>query len=249
MTEIAYMVREDWAQWGKAMRQSSDTIRSWLGTSRIVWVVGKPEKFNDHVRSADRETTAYIARSKPAPVVGFARLAEVASRPEAADIAIVGLHPYDDRDCEALREVVDTGQVGRVYVQIWARNDMVRHWLEGLGAIDLHAGEPAEAPDPLRLAACELMVNEEYNGLSTGDGKATVIQLLRSFEAEGYVPDTDAWLRAYFAAGGSFRHAESVKKFVAEVRNRKQHRVSRRYRPEIVSILREQLEDELDSRQ
>ena len=30
MTEIAYMVREDWAQRGTAMQQSSAIIRSWL---------------------------------------------------------------------------------------------------------------------------------------------------------------------------------------------------------------------------
>lgn len=131
-----------------------------------------------------------------------------------------------------------------VYVQIWARNDTVRHWLEGIGAIDLHRGAPAEAPDPLQVVACQLMVNEEYNGLSSGNGKATVVQLLRSFESEGYVPDTDTWLRAYFAAGGSFRHAETVKKLAGEVRNGKRHRVPQRFKPEIVSILREQVTQE-----
>lgn len=245
MTEIAYMVREDWAQWGTAMQQSSGTIRSWLDGTRPVWAVGKPAKFNDPVRSADRETAVYISRSQsPRPVVDFGQVTGIASRHDAAQIAIVALHPYEDQDCDALKKAVDSGQVGKVYVQIWARNDMVRHWLEGLGAIDLHRGAPAEAPDPLHVVACELMVSEEYNGLSTGNGKATVVQLLRAFESEGYAPDPERWLRAYFAAGGSFRHSETVKKLIGEIRNGKRHRVPQRLRPGIVSILRERVTQE-----
>jgi hypothetical protein len=248
MTEIAYMVREDWAQWGAAMKQSSDTIRSWLDASRPVWAVGKPEKFNDTVRSADRETAVYISRSQsPSPVVDFGRMADVASRQDAAHLAVVALHPYEHPDCDALQEVVDSGRLGKVYVQIWAHNDMVRHWLEGIGAIDLHRCAPADGPDPLQVAACQLIVKEEYNGLSTGNGKATVIQLLRSFELEGYAPDPERWLRAYFAAGGSFRHADTVRKFVSEVRDGKRHRVPQRFRPEVVRILSEQVTQEKHS--
>lgn len=88
------------------------------------------------------------------------------------------------------------------------------------------------------------MVNEEYNGLSTGNGKATVVQLLRSFESEGFAPDAETWLRAYFAAGGSFRNAETVKKLVGEVQNGTRHRVPQRFRTEIVSILRERVAQE-----
>lgn len=237
------MVREDWGQRGTAMQRSSDAIRSWLGVSRPVWVVGKPERFNDPVRGADRETVVYIGHSSsPSPIVSFDRIAAIASRRDASRIALVALHPHEERDCDALRAVTDDGRVGKVYVQIWARNDMVRHWLEGVGALDLHGGRPAPAPDPLQVAACELMVDEEYNGLSAGNGKATVVQLLRSFSAEGYDLDTDAWLRAYFAAGGSFSEAGSVKRFVEEVRNGTRHRVPPRLRPEIVTILREQVQ-------
>lgn len=242
------MVREDWAQRGTAMRQSSATIRSWLDGNRPVWAVGKPEKFNDPVRSAERETAVHVSRSQsPRPVVAFGRLADIASRHDAAHIAIVALHPYGHEDSDALQEAVDSGQLGKVYVQIWTRQDLVRHWLEGMGALDLHRGAPAEAPDPLQVVACELMVNEEYNGLSTGNGKATVVQLLRSFESEGYAPDTDKWLRAYFAAGGSFRHSETVKTLIGEVRNGTRHRVPQRLGPEIVSILRERVTQERSS--
>lgn len=242
MTEIAFMLREDWAQLGTEMQRSSDAIRAWIGASSPVWVVGEPDKFDDHLHSADRETAVYIDGSKsPSPVVGFDRIADIVSRPEAPRLALVALHPFEDRDCEALRAMFHDGRVGKIYVQIWARSDMVRHWLEGVGARDLHNRGSTPAPDPLQVAACELMVNQEYNGLSSGIGKATVIQLLRSFAVEGHHPDADEWLRAYFAAGGSFRHAETVKRFVQEVRSGRQHRVANRFKSAIVSILREQI--------
>lgn len=242
MTETGYMVREDWAQQGRAMHQSSETIRSWLRGSRTVYVVGKPEKFYDAVRDADRETAAYISRSQsPRPVMGLAHLSEIASRDDAAGLSIVALHPHGERDCETLRDLVEESRIGKVYVHVWARNDMARHWLEGLGAFDLHVGAPTGARDPLQVEACELMVNEEYNGLTSGNGKAAIIQILRSFASEGYALDTDESLRAYFAAGGSFRQAEVVKKFVREVREGTRHRVTQRFKPEIVSILRERV--------
>ncbi len=241
MTELAFMVREDWAQRGSAMQQSSATIRAWLGSSRPVWVVQKPEKF-DRERPADLETAAYISGSRsPGPVVGFDRLGEISNHDKAAHIAVVALHPYGDREGEKLRAAADDGRVGRIYVQVWSRNDLVRYWLEGVGALDLHTGQPAPAPDPVQARACEAMVGEEYNGLSTGTGKATVIHLLRAFHADGYALDTTAWLRAYFAAGGSFRHAQSVKKFIGEMRDGKQHQVQKRFKPEIVQILRDEV--------
>lgn len=48
------------------MRQNSDTIRAWLTGSKPVYAVGKPEKFDDDVRTAaDRETAVYIGGSTP----------------------------------------------------------------------------------------------------------------------------------------------------------------------------------------
>ncbi|MBT9276133.1 hypothetical protein KMZ32_18830 [Phycicoccus sp. MAQZ13P-2] len=107
MTEIAYMVREDWAQRGTAMRESSDRVRSWLGAARPAWVVGKPEKFDDKLRSADRETSVYISGERaPRPVIDFSQLEKISSHAHAPQIAAVALHPYEEEDCEALRTVV-----------------------------------------------------------------------------------------------------------------------------------------------
>lgn len=89
-----------------------------------------------------------------------------------------------------------------------------------------------------------MMKNEEYNGLSSGRGKDAVVQLVRAFAAEGYPAGTQPWLRAYFAAGGTFRHAESVEKLVKEMKAATRHRVKPRYRDNIVEILRERLADD-----
>ena len=83
------------------------------------------------------------------------------------------------------------------------------------------------------------MVNEEYNGLSSGHGKDAVVQLVRAFTAAGYPLDVDSWLRAYFAAGGTFRHGESVAKLLTEMKKGVQHRVKPRYVSEIVEVLRD----------
>ncbi|MFD2794554.1 hypothetical protein ACFS27_13440 [Promicromonospora vindobonensis] len=242
MTELAYMVREDWAQQGTAMEQSSATIRSWLGDKKLVYAVGRPDMFNDKARNIERGTAMQIGdTTTPAPVVGLEQLSDLAARDDASDIAVVAIHPRDPRECDAMRNAYETESLDRMYVQIWAPSNLARSWVEGQGAIDLHTGRAVETPDPVQVAGCELIVNEEYNGLSTGNGKDTVIQVLRSFNAEGYPLDTDTWLRAYFSAGGAFRHAEVVKKFVEEVAGGKRHRVTDRFLPEIVGILREQV--------
>lgn len=83
------------------------------------------------------------------------------------------------------------------------------------------------------------MVNEQYNGVSSGHGKDAVVQLLRAFTSSGYPLDAGASLRAFFAAGGTFRHAGSVAKFVKEMKAGTKHRVAPRFREEILDNLRE----------
>lgn len=82
-------------------------------------------------------------------------------------------------------------------------------------------------------------VDEQYNGLASGNGKAAVVQLLRAFTSAGYPLDADTWLRAYFAAGGTFRHATTVAKLITEMKAGTQHRIRPRYRTDILSVLRE----------
>lgn len=128
------------------------------------------------------------------------------------------------------------GSVTRLFVLVWSPRDIVRAWLDGLGAIDLHTRDAAPAPDAFMFDAAKMIVRQEYNGLSSGHGKDTVVQLVRSFADNGYPVDVDAWVPAYFAAGGSFSHAESLKKLVKETQSGTRHRVKRRYRDDIFDI-------------
>jgi hypothetical protein len=106
--------------------------------------------------------------------------------------------------------------------------------------VNLHTGAALAAPDPLLIAAAEAMIDEEYNGLSSGRGKDAVVQLVRAFGLEGFPVDVDTWLRAYFAAGGNFRHADEIAKLIGEMKNGTKHRVQPRYGDNIVEVLRNQ---------
>ncbi|WP_251051631.1 MULTISPECIES: hypothetical protein [unclassified Microbacterium] len=157
------------------------------------------------------------------------------------DHAIVVLHPFEQRELETVRRAVEADSVGKLFVLIWSRYDMVRIWLDALGATNLHAGGSVAPADSLMLAAAEMIWNEDYNGLSSGRGKDAVVQLVRAFSAEGYLVEPAPWLRAYFTVGGSFRHAESIEKLVKEMKAGTRHRVKPRYRDNIVEIIREQV--------
>jgi len=241
MTDLAYMVREDWAQQGTAMASSSARIREWLGDRPIVFAVTDERKFNG-ANSADREAAEYIVAGRARQhVVDIADLTRLAHDDRVVNVAVVVLHPFEQRDCEALSEMIGSEVAERVFVMIWSPRDIIRTWLDAHGAVDLHTGAPLPAPDPLQVAAAELMVNEQYNGLGSGRGKDAVVQLLRAFTASGYPLDGNAWLRAFFAAGGDFRNADSVAKFVKEMKAGTKHRVTLRFRDEILDILREQV--------
>lgn len=242
MTELAYMVREDWAQHGTTMVPQSAVIRDWLGEAPYLFAVTDVKKFNHNDRSADLETANFIAPdADTCKVFNISELAGLARQDKVLDHAVVILHPYGERDLDALGDAVEHGSIDKVFVMIWSPRDMVRAWLDGLGAVNLHTGKALAAPDPVMVEAGKSMVNEEYNGLSSGHGKDAVVQLVRAFTAAGYPLDGDAWLRAYFAAGGTFRHGESVAKLLGEMKKGVKHRVKDRYRENIVEILRDRV--------
>jgi hypothetical protein len=194
-------------------------------------------------RDADFETATFITpKSASRKVLAIQELGRP-ERDRMAKRAVVVLHPFEEADVEGLAQAVKGGTLERLFVMIWSPRDTVRTWLDGLGAINLHRGEPLEAPDPLMVEAARSMVGEEYNGLGQGNGKNAVVQLVRAFAAEGYLVEVDPWLRTYFAAGGTFRHAEEVAKLVRKMKAGTKHRVSPRYRDNIVEILRERIAD------
>ena len=239
MTEFAYMVREDWAQHGTTTVPQSLVIRDWLGKAPYLFAVADAKKFLTD-RPADLETAAFIEPDASSrKVFSIGELGSLARQDKVLDHAIVILHPYEQRDLDALANAEKGESLGKVFVMIWSPRDMVRTWLDGHGALNLHTREALPAPDPVMVEAGKSMVNEEYNGLSSGHGKDAVVQLVRAFTAAGYPLEVDAWLRAYFAAGGTFRHGESVAKLLTEMKKGIQHRVKTRYVSDIVDVLRD----------
>jgi hypothetical protein len=245
MTELAYMTREDWAQQATAMVSQSAAIRDWLGEEPYLLAMTEMKKYGGD-GSVDLEAARFIAPDKATRIVfDVSELGAFACEGKSVDHAVVVLHPRDERSLESMRTAVKSGAVSRVFVLVWWPLDIVRTWLDGHGALDLHAGAARELPDPLMVEACTMMISHQYNGLSSGRGKEAVVQLVRAFYAEGYPYDVNEWLRAYFAAGGDFHHAESIKKLVTEMKAGVRHRVPARYRDNIFEIIRSgQLEQE-----
>lgn len=239
MTELAYMTREAWAQRGTAMVPQSAVIRDWLGEPPYVFAASDPKRLQKP-NSADMEFVNYVALERGSRrIVGISELGNFAQQSERFNGTITVLHPHEQDDCELLRELVEDDRVERLFVIVWSPSDMVRIWLDGLGARDLETGVVHEAPDAVQLEAGKCMVGEQYNGLSTGNGKAAVVQLIRAFTDGGYLLEKEPWLKAFFSAGGEFRHAESISKLISEMKKGTKHRVEQRYRPEILSILQE----------
>lgn len=240
MTELAYMVREDWGQHGTAMVPQSEVIRNWVGDAPYLFAVTDVKKFNRDGRSADLEAAQFIAPDTATrKVFNLADLHQLADGDRVLGHAIIVLHPYERADLTALQEAVTAGRVRRVFVLIWSPREVIRTWLDAHGALNLHTQKTLPAPDMFMLAAAKMMIDEQYNGLSSGRGKDAVVQLVRAFTANGYPLDADAWLRAYFAAGGDFRHAESIEKLVKEMMAGVKHRVKRRYVDNILDIIKE----------
>ncbi|GAB2715203.1 MULTISPECIES: hypothetical protein [Arthrobacter] len=186
------------------------------------------------------EFVNYVALEKDSRrILAISELRKPAQNSKRFNGTLIVLHPHEQDDCELLRELVDNDGVARLFVVVWSPADMVRIWLDGMGARNLDTGSAHEAPDAVQLEAATCMVGEQYNGLSTGNGKAAVVRLIRAFTDGGYPLEKAPWLKAFFAAGGEFRHAESIGKLISEMKKGTKHRVQQRYRPEILSILRE----------
>lgn len=240
MTDLAYMVREDWGQHGTAMVPQSQVIRDWAGKAPYLFAVMDVMKFNSDDRDADLEAAEFIAPDDAnRRIFNVTDLGGLTNDHGAFDHTIIVLHPHERADLNALRHAVNSGGVRRVFVLVWSPRDVVRTWLDAHEALNLHTQKALAAPDPLMLASAKLMMDEQYNGLSSGRGKDAVVQLVRAFTANGYPLDTDTWLRAYFAAGGDFHHAESIEKLVNEMKSGVKHRVKPRYRDNIVDIIKE----------
>lgn len=243
MTEVAYMVRADWGQRGTGMTTQSAIIRAWLGGPPFTFAVSDERRFGDADHDADAEAAGYIDSREMTHVVINIRQLPALSRDDGAPSSVVVLHPFEERDLEAIRKTTTANSVSKLFVLVWSGSDSVRTWLDGVRAIDLHTSKVVGVDDPLLLAAAKMIKREDYNGLSSGRGKDAVVQLVRAFAAEGYPVAPQLWLRAYFAVGGDFRHASALQKLVQEMQSGIKHRVKSRYRDNIVAILRDQIAD------
>ncbi len=234
MGDLAYMIRADWAQQGTAMVPNSALIREWLGTPPYLFAVTDTKKFTPNGRGADVEAAEFIAPPGTERLVfNMTDLAQIIEQDKTLDHAIVVLHPYKQQDLEVLGDAITRGRLCRVFVMIWSEREVIKTWLDAHGATELITGASATPPDPLMLEAARMIVDEEYNGR----GKDAVVQLVRAFQANGYPADLDSWLRAYFAAGGTFHHAESITKLLTEMRKGVKHRVKEAYVDNVFELI------------
>ncbi len=223
------------------MATQSAVIRDWLGEAPYLFAVKSAAKFQSD-RPADLETVEFIAPDPTSrKIFSIGELVALKHEDKILNHGIAVMHPYEERDLDTLAEAAMNGRVDKVFVMIWSPTDIVRIWLDGLGAVDLHTGRTAPFPDPVMVEAAKAMVMEEHNGLSSGYGKDTVVQLVRAFTSAAYPLDAEAWLRAYFAAGGTFRNGDPLKKLLNEMKSGVKHRVKDRFRPNIVEILQERV--------
>jgi len=242
MTDLAYMTRSDWAQNGSAMETQSAVIRHWLGPELPVFAVVDTKQLTPRGRTGDVETIDFLS-PPPAPrrVVNIGDLSGLGETSATKRLSALVIHPYDERDLDATQRLVGAGIFDRLFVMLWAERDCIRPWLDGQNAVDLGAKE-AQAPlDPTLVEAGRMIVDVEYNGLGAGRGKDTVVHLVRAFATEGVPADPDLWLRAYFAAGGSFHHAPSLEKLAREIRAGVRHRVARRFQSNVLQHIRDRL--------
>lgn len=240
MTELAYMVRQDWGQHGTGMVTQSALIRQWLAAPRYLFAVPDAKKFSAKEHPGDYEVAEFIAPDPTArAVINLHDLSRLVEQRPAIGVALIAVHPFKEHELAALAAVTRSGVMRKLFVMVWAPTDLVRTWLDGHDALNLHAESVTDPPDPVMLEAAREMVRWQYNGLSSGRGKDTVVQLVRAFARAGYPVEAEAWLRVFFAAGGDFRHAESVKKLIGEMQRGVNHRVKELYKPTIVDVLRE----------
>ena len=232
MPQLSYMVNEDWANENTTLVEQSTVIREWLGEPPYVFAVTNADHFTSDPqhRPADFQFARHIApEASTRKKLNIRDLANLKRDQKAFDHPITVVYPRADRDLDALDEAIKNDVLDKVFVMVWSPHDAVHAWLDGHGAINLHTGSTPEPLDPALLEAGQMIVREEYNGLSTGNGKAAVVQLVRAFTKAGYPLDEHMWLRAFFAAGGTFRHADQITTLIREMQSGITHRIRNRY--------------------
>lgn len=233
------MIRSDWAQHGTAMAKNGMAIREWLGGDRVMIAVPYAAKYAEP-RNLEREAADYILPADvERVVVSYADLSRQLAGDKVLPLPVLALHPFDAKDCDRLRTMVDEDRLARVCVLVWSAQHQSLMWLKGQQGLDLYTREIEEAPDPAVLEATKMMVSELYNGIGHGRGKDVTVQLLRAFTESGDPLDHDRWLGAFYRSGGDFASGEDLTKFIREMKEGVRHRIRTTLRPNIVEILRD----------
>lgn len=238
MTEIAYLIREDWANHGRGMALNAARVHDWLAGRTHFVAVEDLKKIE-----GDDETIEYISpRGTRKTMVTLEDIRNNMPSLGQINVPVLVMHPYLDRDLDTLRSAVAENWLTHIFVMVSAPSDPVRHWLDGLGATNLFTGTACSAPSPLMQQAAHTIVNEEYNGLGSGRGKDITIQSLRAMKDAGHPLGTTAWARALFAAGASFESVATVTKFIKEMNGGTRHRIKPALRANIVEIWQKEID-------
>lgn len=245
MTDTAFMTYSAWATSGDGIVANSEKIRNWIGpTGAYVFCAEKKAHFTSDGRVEKELRRALLPVGTKAFEITYPALSTIDKT--QLDAALIVLIPHGEKEVDWLRRALDTEVFTKVFVVLWRDKELAIHHLRGVGATDLES-DSSMTPDPIYIEAARLMVNEEYNGLESGNGKDTVIGLIRVLRDSGYPVDKDSWLAAYFAAGGQARHAEAVEKFIDEMQRGTKHRVRERFRPGILDLLQERVEKRMSA--
>ena len=126
------------------MQRQSAVIRAWLGPPPCVFATADKKKYqSDH--SADREFVRYVTgAADERSVIALMNLVELRRDGKVLARPLVVLHPYKESDCDLLREIVSASSLTKLFVIVWSPNDLVRTWLDGVGALNLHTGSAVE---------------------------------------------------------------------------------------------------------
>jgi hypothetical protein len=95
MTELAYMIHEDWAQGGTSMVAQSGTVRDWLGEPPYVFDAPDPKRLHGP-NSADGEFVDHVASERSSRhLVSFSELRKVAQQDKRFDGTLTVLYPHE----------------------------------------------------------------------------------------------------------------------------------------------------------
>lgn len=243
MTDLSYMIRSDWANFGIGIESNNQLVADRFDHKKVIVAVYNLEKFNSGEDDAACDVLEGVADCGlfVQDIVGTDHLMRSVERTNDSSHSILVVHPGGNDQYEAIRRMYDSGITSQVHVMTWYDHDSLRYWLDSQQALNVARGTTSKIADKLRLAATRKMVEHQYNLLSTGRGKDAVIQLLRACRQEGDELDESTWLRAFFEAGGNFREADTISRFVREIKSGKKHQTKPRYKSNILEILKNEI--------